>query len=279
MSDITFLITAYNPSDFVTITIKSILNQTYTDFSILYIDDASSDNSLNSVKKITDPRLNIIKNKVRIGLIKSLNYGIKLVSTTYFVRFDADDIVLPGFLKNKIYNLDDDIILLGENILISDANFNIFKKTNKPLTDYKIKNSLLKLQNSINNPGVLLKKSAVLKAGLYRDIKGAEDYDLFVRMIKLGKFKNSNSYQLIYRVTGNSLTNRTINYLAESNILSLTNFDTKFAQSLCSIIYIYLFRKYSHKRGFSFSKIFFYPFFMLYRLLFSYYIRKKYRLN
>ena len=81
MTNFTFLITALNPGNYILTTINSILNQTFSDFLILYIDDSSTDFSLSSLEKIQDSRLKIIKNKQKIGLINSLKKGIDLVTT------------------------------------------------------------------------------------------------------------------------------------------------------------------------------------------------------
>lgn len=268
MSDFTFLITAYNPGSFIGITIKSILNQTFNDFLILYIDDNSNDNSLRLVEQINDPRIQIIKTNERLGLINCLNLGINTAKSKYIIRFDADDIVLPNFLQNKINNLEKDIVLLGENILITDSIFNIKNKTKFPTGDLQIKKTLLSLRSAINQPGVLLDRETVIKAGNYNHVKAAEDYDLWIRMINLGRFKNTNSYQLLYRVTGQSLTNSTFEFIAKSNISALSN-NRESLTTIRARLYIYLYKKYNYKRGASVKKIFFYPLYHTYRLYYS----------
>ena len=276
MTNFTFLITAFNPGNYILTTINSILNQTFSDFLILYIDDASTDFSLSSLEKIQDSRLKIIKNKQKIGLINSLNKGIDLVTTKYIIRFDADDILLPSFLEQKIMHLEEDVVLIGENILITDKYFNIKGKTTFPINDTSIKNQLLRLKSSINQPGVLINKAAVVKAGYYRQVKASEDYDLWLRMMKHGKFKNTNGYQLLYRVTNNSLTNLTFNNIPGQNILSLTNAEKKILDSRFAKIYISLFLKYNHSRGFSQKKLIYYFIYTLYRIIYSKYLRLKY---
>ena len=276
MSDFTFLITAFNPGKFIFTTINSILNQTYSDFFIIYIDDASTDLSISYLEKIEDQRLKIIKNKEKIGLINSLNMGIDLVTTKYIIRFDADDILLPTFLENKITEIEDDVILIGENILITDKYLNIKGKTNFPRNDSSIKKQLLRLKSSINQPGVLINKAAVIKAGYYKHVKAAEDYDLWLRMMKFGKFKNTNKYLLLYRVTGNSLTNLTFNDIPCTNILSLSNWENNILDSKLSKVYIYLYKKYNYSRGFSFVKLLYFPVYTVYRIIFSKYLVLKY---
>ena len=116
----------------------------------MYIDDNSSDNSLALIKQINDKRIEIIENSERLGLINCLNLGIEKASSKYIIRFDADDIALPNLLKSKIDHLDENIVLLGENILLTDIILNIVGKKNFPTSDTQIKKTLLDLKSAIN---------------------------------------------------------------------------------------------------------------------------------
>jgi glycosyltransferase involved in cell wall biosynthesis len=271
-----FIITSYNPGDFVLCTIKSILNQTYNDFEIIYLDDNSTDNSLQLVYTIKDDRLKIYKNDTRIGLIPSLNLAISLTNCKYIIRFDSDDILLPTFLESRLVHIREDIVLLGENILITDANLKVVSKSKFPTEDSKIKNILFRLKNSINQPGVLLKKDAVLAAGGYKYVEAAEDFDLWVRLIKFGKFKNTKTYLVLYRVTGNSLTNKTFHNIAKTMLLSLCNYDNKIINSLQAKGFFKLYEYYNHKRGYSLTKLFYFPIYTLYRIILGFSIKRRF---
>jgi glycosyltransferase involved in cell wall biosynthesis len=268
-----FIITSYNPSNFVFYTIKSILNQTYNEFEIIYLDDNSDDNSLELLKTIDDKRLKIYKNSERKGLIYSLNYAISLTNCKYIIRFDSDDILLPMFLETRIANLNDDIVLLGENILITNKELKVVSKTNFPSQDKKIKNILLTLNNSINQPGVILKRESVLAAGGYNYVKAAEDYDLWIRMMKFGKFKNTKTYQVLYRVTGNSLTNKTFDDIPKTMIMALTNNNSRVFELLFVKVFLKLYSIYNNKRGFNIKKLFLFSFYKFYTYFLSFYLK------
>ena len=271
-----FIITSYNPGNFVLCTIKSILNQTYGDFEIIYLDDNSSDNSLELIYTIKDNRLKIYKNDTRKGLIFSLNLAISLTNCKYIIRFDSDDILLPTFLETRLIHISEDLVLLGENILITDANLKIISKTKFPTEDREIKNVLFNLKNSINQPGILLKKDAVLAAGGYKEVEAAEDFDLWVRLIKHGKFKNTKTYLVLYRVTGNSLTNKTFKNIAKTMILSLSNYDNKSINSIQAKVFIKLYNYYNYKRGYSLTKLFYFPIYTLYRIILGFSIKHRF---
>jgi glycosyltransferase involved in cell wall biosynthesis len=271
-----FIITSYNPGNFVLCTIKSILNQTYSDFEIIYLDDNSTDNSFELIYTLKDPRLKIYKNDIRLGLIFSLNLAISLTDKKYIIRFDSDDILLPTFLETRLSHLSEDLVLLGENILITDSNLKIISKTKFPSEDRAIKNVLFNLKNSINQPGVLLKKDAVLAAGGYKDVKAAEDFDLWIRLIKHGEFKNTNTYLVLYRVTGNSLTNKTFQDIAKTMILSLSNYDNKIINTIQVKMFLKFYNYYNYKRGFSLTKLFYYPIYTLYRTILGFSIKTRF---
>ena len=90
---ISVLMSVYNSENTLEDSIKSILNQTFTDFEFLISDDGSTDGSveiLKSYEKI-DSRINIYFNKENIGLTKSLNKLLKHSSSEYIARQDSDD--------------------------------------------------------------------------------------------------------------------------------------------------------------------------------------------
>ncbi|MCI0471302.1 MAG: glycosyltransferase, partial [Candidatus Aminicenantes bacterium] len=95
---ITVLMSVFNNAAYLREAIDSILNQTYTDFEFLIIDDASTDSSKEIISHYHDTRIRLIENKRNIGLTKSLNKGLHKAKGEYIARMDADDISLPDRL-------------------------------------------------------------------------------------------------------------------------------------------------------------------------------------
>ena len=75
----------YNKENFIEETIKSVVNQTFLDFEIIVINDGSTDDSYNIIKKIKNPKLRVFSNSNH-GLSYSRNYGIK--KGGYFFNWD-----------------------------------------------------------------------------------------------------------------------------------------------------------------------------------------------
>ena len=92
------IIPLYNKEMFIEYTIKSVLNQTFTDFELIVINDGSTDNGLNVVNSIKDKRIRII-NKENTGLSAARNSGIKLAHANFIAFLDADDLWKHDYLE------------------------------------------------------------------------------------------------------------------------------------------------------------------------------------
>ncbi|WP_046758389.1 glycosyltransferase family 2 protein [Kordia jejudonensis] len=93
------IIPLYNKAMYIQETIESVLQQRFTDFEIIVVNDASTDESVQLVKNISDPRISIIENPQNLGLSATRNVGISHASGTVIALLDADDIWLPNYLK------------------------------------------------------------------------------------------------------------------------------------------------------------------------------------
>ena len=99
---VTVLLPAYNAEKYIRESIDSILDQTFTDFELLIINDGSTDKTEEIILSYNDSRIRYIKNEMNLKLIKSLNKGIDLSRGKYIARMDADDISLPNRLKEQV---------------------------------------------------------------------------------------------------------------------------------------------------------------------------------
>ena len=102
MPEITVLMPVYNGEKYLRPAIESILNQTFSDFEFLIINDGSTDNSESIILSYKDERIRYVKNENNLKLIKTLNKGIDLARGKYIARMDADDISLPTRLEREI---------------------------------------------------------------------------------------------------------------------------------------------------------------------------------
>ncbi len=99
---VTVFMTCYNGSPFVAEAITSVLNQTFTDFEFIIIDDGSTDDSWAIIQSFSDPRIKARQNEKNLGLVKSRNIGLELAAGDYLAILDADDISVPERLEKQV---------------------------------------------------------------------------------------------------------------------------------------------------------------------------------
>ena len=90
MKSVTVLIPVYNGAEYIENSLKSMFNQTYQNYKILVVNDGSTDNTLEILKKYPD--VEVISYEKNRGISYALNLGIENIDTDYIIRMDADDI-------------------------------------------------------------------------------------------------------------------------------------------------------------------------------------------
>lgn len=105
----------YNGERYVREAIDSLLHQSFSNFELIVIDDASTDGTPAILQSIRDPRVRLLHNDRNLGLARSLNRGIAAATGEYVARQDADDVSEPDRLRRQVAYLDahPDVALLG----------------------------------------------------------------------------------------------------------------------------------------------------------------------
>jgi len=100
---VSVIMPAYNSAAFIAEAIQSVLQQTYLNWELLIIDDASADNTIEIIKTFnSDPRIRYFQNKTNLGAGVSRNVGTKVAHGSYIAFLDADDLWLPFKLKTQL---------------------------------------------------------------------------------------------------------------------------------------------------------------------------------
>lgn len=192
----------YNRASYIKEAIESVCVQTYENWELIILDDGSTDTTKDIVSAINDPRVRYIQNKDNKGLMIRRSESIRYTEGTYITILDSDDIWTdPTKLETQVAFLEEkrDCVLVGTFITrINDAG-TIIGQTTYEVTDSAIRNKLL-LQNQFAHSSVLMRKDAVATVGGYRPLPFAEDYDLFLRLGKIGQLANISKYMTAYRV-------------------------------------------------------------------------------
>ena len=99
---VSIIIPTYNSQAYIAQALESVLNQTYTNFEIILVDDASTDSTLEVVRSFRDERLKIISNKQNRGVSYGRNCGIKAAKGNWIALLDSDDWYAPQRLEKLI---------------------------------------------------------------------------------------------------------------------------------------------------------------------------------
>lgn len=200
MSAISVIMPVHNAEKFVGQAIQSILNQSFTNFEFLIIDDDSSDNSLEIIKSFNDSRIHLFENS-KNGIAYQLNFGISKAKSDFIARMDADDISHPNRLGEQLdyIKLNKDLAVIGTNCFIIDSDNLIREKRKYPENHFDILNSM-PIEQTISHPSVLMRKD-IFKYGSYEsEYEPVEDHRFFLKLLDKGfKFHNLQKFLLFYR--------------------------------------------------------------------------------
>lgn len=204
---ITVLLPVYNCELYIQMAVESILNQTFTDFDFLIIDDASTDATVSILKKFDDSRIQLIQKPVNSGYTNSLNSGLKLAKGEYIARMDGDDISYPERFAKQIAYLEThpEVVVCGTTYKIVGND----KRITLPEHHDAIKIGLL-WGNCILHPSVMIRKKIMDDYSIQYDTtkEPAEDYDMWVRLLAFGKLHNLHEVLEEYRVYGNQVSQK-----------------------------------------------------------------------
>lgn len=195
---VSVIVPVYNGADFVSETINSILNQTYTNLEIILIDDCSTDNSRQVIDSFTDSRIKRIYLERNGNVCVSGNKGVECSTGEYIATIGHDDVWLPEKIEKQVeyMNSHPDISVCftraniinenGEatNDMLSEELAGLFRSPN--LSKEKNLYRLLTVGNCFCAPSALISRKVIEKTGFYRlGMVQLQDYDLWVRILLL----------------------------------------------------------------------------------------------
>jgi len=119
---VSIIIPTYNRANYLEQAINSVLAQTFQDYELVVLDNASTDNTSEVVRKFRDERFQYIKNEINIGPINNFNKGLKVARGDFVIIFHDDDIMAPELVEEevKILNENEDVVLVASNVELID---------------------------------------------------------------------------------------------------------------------------------------------------------------
>jgi glycosyltransferase involved in cell wall biosynthesis len=188
MPEISVIIPLYNNAKYIGKAIESVLNQTFTDFEIIVVDDCSTDNSRDVIESYIkkDARVRAIYHERNKGVSAARNTGIHAATGAFIASLDSDDLFLPARLKALYAEIikNPSIVLVHSDIYVVDEHETIIGviKGDPRYSIGSIPGEVLRRRGShLDKP--LMRTSCLHASGLYDEtLRGTEDYDLYHRL-------------------------------------------------------------------------------------------------
>lgn len=206
---VTVLMPVFNAELYLEEAIESILNQTYTNFEFLIINDGSTDRSEEIIMGYADKRIRYIKNEENINLIASLNKGLALAKGDYIARMDADDVCHYDRLKLQI-----EFLITHPNYGLVGSWGNIEGKSKYsdfiyPVDDSDIRFAMTRYNPFLHSCVTYSKKIIVDNSLSYNpEYAHCEDYELWSRLIFFTKVFNIPELLITIRMHDGQVSNK-----------------------------------------------------------------------
>jgi glycosyltransferase involved in cell wall biosynthesis len=213
MPSVSVIIPTYNRGWIIERAISSVLSQTYRDFELIIVDDGSRDDTLRRLSKLKDSRVRVFSKK-NAGAAAARNFGIKKSRASLLAFLDSDNTWHQNFLEVMKSELKP-----SDNLAYSGQNLILVKGKNQKVLGRAVRNeeynfTKLLSSNYIDTSSVLVRKSAVLKAGLFdAGLKTLEDWDLYGRIA----IKNPLAIKYVNQVLG------VYYYFLKGSVRTITN--------------------------------------------------------
>lgn len=216
---ISVLVATYNAEPFIAQTIEAVLAQTFTDFELVILDDASTDATAKIVAEFTDKRIVFLQNSKNLGISDTRNKLLQKAKGEYIAILDHDDICMPNRLEIQADFLDN-----NKDIAMAGTWFELFCPKTAPWWRRAIVNmgwvwchpcnptwdDALK-GNVLMHPTIMFRRNALAKNNIFyrKEYSPAEDYDLVVQALAAGlRLANIPKILLKYSLHGGNLSIR-----------------------------------------------------------------------
>ena len=211
---ISLIMSVYNGENYLAEAIESVINQSFTDWELIVINDCSTDSTGEILAKYEsqDARVKVYTNEVNLRLPSSLNKALELAEGKYIARMDADDICLPDRLQKQY-----DFMEKNGDVALSSCRFMTLKNGVVSSggcggkVDFESIKALLLVTNPILHPGIIAKAEVIKKLGYDKNFTCTEDMELWTRFVLAGeRIEILPEYLMIYRLHDKQITETTL---------------------------------------------------------------------
>lgn len=182
--NVSVIIPTYNRADLVGRAIQSVLDQTYKDFELIVVDDASEDNTKEVVNDFDDSRIKFIRHKKNRGGSAARNTGAENANGEYLAFLDSDDIWYAGFIEKQFLTIENSSSKKGM-VMCGMIKYGRGKKK-QSIPSMLNFDQLLTFQANLNGTSSFFVRQNVFKSigGYEKKLKSFQDFDFLLRTAK-----------------------------------------------------------------------------------------------
>jgi glycosyltransferase involved in cell wall biosynthesis len=214
----------YNAGPFVHEAVASVLAQTYADFELICVDDASTDASPAILRGFGDPRIRIIRHNTNLGQAMSRNDAMAAARGEYLAILDADDVCEPQRLERQVTFLDANagVGLVGCGVYSNiDQNGTVLYTSRLPEDNETIQRTLVERWCFLHS-SIMFRRSIQQSVGGYRkQMEPAEDHDLILRILEQSQAHNLQEPLVRYRLNPNGISVVGHRYIDEAGDIAM----------------------------------------------------------
>jgi glycosyltransferase involved in cell wall biosynthesis len=188
---VSVVVPAYNVSKYVEATLSSLAVQTFRDFEVIVVDDASTDDTVALVERWDDPRLRLLRHTTNEGVASARNTAFNHARGKYIALLDPDDVAFPDRIARQVEELNSDLLLgmVGASDAVMDeagvATGRIWRHPTDPIEA----NVGMFFDNSFSTSTLMIRAEA-LAGKRYLPMRISEDYEFNARIAREWKVKN-----------------------------------------------------------------------------------------
>lgn len=197
------LMPVYNAGGYLDQAVRSILNQTFSRFKFVIVDDGSTDGSGESLVRWAqhDSRIHLLQSR-HVGVTQALKYGLAHINTPYVARMDADDIAVRDRFKQQLAFLqkNPEVVAVGSALTIIDEDGAHIRVSKWHEEHHDIERDLLRGRGGLPHPAAMMRLAVLRRIGDYNaSYRYAQDKDLWLRLSEVGRLANLPEPLLMYR--------------------------------------------------------------------------------
>lgn len=192
---VSIIIPTYNSEKYIEKCLKSVIDQSYTNWEVIIVNEYDSNDKINNIikkmRKKTTNKINLIQNTINLGRVKSRNKGIYEAKGEYIAFLDSDDQFLPEKLDIQLKFLKEnlDYIGCGSQMEIYHGDKFMYHSKWHDLDEDILKVSLI-FNAACWTSALVFRKLEYIKYDLFPNYNCCEDYEMIIKATINSKFKN-----------------------------------------------------------------------------------------